>query len=255
MPVEPITRAMILAAGKGTRMRPAPDDVPKPLIEINGQALLGRMIMRLADVGIRRVVVNVHHKADRVENYLAAHDWPIEIVVSDERDTLLETGGGVKKALPLLAADTFLVCNADMLWRENSPAIEGLMTSYQAGNVHLLLAALNATTGYDGTGDFGGDFGGDFALLPQSAKGKKGELCRLQNNIQNGQNENAYVFAGVQILTRDWVNKIADNFFSLNKIYDVALASNHLTGYVMNGLWMHVGTKAGRAEAEKNMRV
>ena len=251
MQVELITRAMILAAGKGTRMRPAPDDVPKPLIEINGQALLGRMIMRLADVGIRRVVVNVHHKADRVENYLAAHDWPIEIVVSDERDTLLETGGGVKKALPLLAADRFLVCNSDMLWRENSPAIGGLMTSYQAGNVHLLLAALNATTGYDGSGDFGGDF----AFVPQGEKGKKGELCRLQNNIQNGQNENAYVFAGVQILTRDWVNKIADNFFSLNKIYDVALASNHLTGYVMDGLWMHVGTKAGRAEAEKNMRV
>ena len=176
MPVEPITRAMILAAGKGTRMRPAPDDVPKPLIEINGQALLGRMIMRLADVGIRRVVVNVHHKADRVENYLAAHDWPIEIVVSDERDTLLETGGGVKKALPLLAADTFLVCNADMLWRENQPAIEGLMTSYQAGNVHLLLAALNATTGYDGTGDFGGDFGG---ILHSCRKARKARRVNM----------------------------------------------------------------------------
>ncbi|MGI9440013.1 MAG: nucleotidyltransferase family protein, partial [Parvibaculales bacterium] len=242
MQVEPITRAMILAAGKGTRMRPAPDDVPKPLIEINGQALLGRMIMRLAEAGIRRVVVNVHHKADRVENYLAAHDWPIEIVVSDERETLLETGGGVKKALPLLAADKFLVCNADIVWRENQPAIAGqsiidkLMGCYQAGNVHLLLAAPNATTGYDGSGDF--------ALVPQSAKGGHGFVRRLQNNIQNGQNENAYVFAGVQILTRDWVNKIADNFFSLNKIYDAALASNHLTGYVMDGLWMHVGTKA-----------
>ena len=119
-----IDKAMILAAGKGTRMRAAPDDPPKPLTEIAGQSLLARMMDRMRDTGIRHIVVNLHHKADWLETMLAdyarAHD-EVTLSLSDERDVLLETGGGVKKALPLLGDGPFLVANADLLWQETGP--------------------------------------------------------------------------------------------------------------------------------------
>ncbi len=237
-----IDTAMVLAAGKGTRMRGRANDPskpPKPLIEIAGEALLDRMIGRLAEAGVRRVVINLHHKADMIERHLASRDWPVTIVLSDERDGLRETGGGVKKALSLLRDKSllsdkpFFVCNSDVLWQENHAALAGLAASYQSGHVHLLLAHRDATTGYDGDGDFD--------MTPAN------KLKRRQ-----GQRA-AYVFAGVQILDPRRFENVDDTVFSLNKIFDTALAENILTGHVLDGVWSHVGTPEGRQAAEARL--
>ena len=109
--------AMVLAAGQGKRMRPLSASVPKPLVEVGGRALIDHCLDGLAAVGIKRAVVNVHHLADRIESHLNGRISP-SIVISDERDALLETGGGINRALPLLGDGVFLVRNSDSFWLE-----------------------------------------------------------------------------------------------------------------------------------------
>ena len=234
-----IDKAMILAAGKGTRMRAAPDDPPKPLTEIAGQSLLARMMDRMRDTGIRHIVVNLHHKADWLETMLAdyarAHD-EVTLSLSDERDVLLETGGGVKKALPLLGDGPFLVANADLLWQENRPALDDLRAAFDPQHMQalLLLADRDTATGYDGTGDY--------HLV---------EGARLKRKTDEAA---PYIFAGVQILTPALFADTPDGPFSLNLIYDRAQAAKALYGHRLDGQWMHVGTPEGRAEAERLMQ-
>lgn len=243
-----IDTAMILAAGKGTRMRAAPSDPPKPLTEIAGQSLLARMMARLEAVNIRRVIINMHHKAEAIAAFAADYDGAADIILSDERDTLLETGGGVKKALRFFGDAPFLVANGDVLWRDqkNEEAnkkenvLARFIASYQAvadrddKTAHLLLAAVEKTSGYDGTGDF--------HLLADGRLRRKTEAAA------------PYVFAGVQILTPRMFDDMPSGAFSLNKIYDAAQAENRLFGHVMDGVWMHVGTPEGRASAEDLLR-
>lgn len=234
-----IETAMILAAGKGTRMRAAPNDPPKPLVELAGESLLARMLARLMAAGVRRIIVNVHHKAEQIEAMLAvfaeAHQ-SLEIHISDERDALLETGGGVKNALPLLGAAPFLVANADLLWLENSPAIDALVAGFDATRMQarLLMADRTLATGYDGIGDY---------HLQQD-----GRLRR------RGQEAAAWIFAGVQILTPTLFADMPNGAFSLNKVYDQAQDADTLYGAKLDGRWMHVGTPEGRAQAERLLR-
>ena len=227
-----IGTAMILAAGKGTRMRAAADDPPKPLTEIGGVSLLARMIGRLEAAGIRRIIINMHHKADFIEAAAAAHQGPAELILSDERAALLETGGGVKNALPLLGDAPFLVANGDVLWRENSPAIDALCRAFDAAETDalLLLADTAAASGYDGSGDY--------------HLGSDGRLTRKTGASA------PYVFAGVQILSPAVFAAMPDGAFSLNRVYDAAQAAGRLSGTVLDGQWMHVGTPEGRAAAE-----
>ena len=234
-----IETAMILAAGKGTRMRAAPNDPPKPLVELAGESLLARMLARLMAAGVRRIIVNVHHKAEQIEAMLAvfAEAHPsLEIQISDERDALLETGGGVKNALPLLGAAPFLVANADLLWLENSPAIDALVAGFDATRMQarLLMADRTLATGYDGIGDY---------HLQQD-----GRLRR------RGQEAAAWIFAGVQILTPTLFADMPNGAFSLNKVYDQAQDADTLYGAKLDGRWMHVGTPEGRAQAERLLR-
>ena len=234
-----IDTAMILAAGKGTRMRPAADDPPKPLVELAGESLLARMLSRLMAAGISRIIVNVHHKAAQIETmlaeYAAAHP-SLEIDISDERDALLETGGGVKKALPLLGARPFLVANADLLWLENRPAIDALIADFEAGRMQarLLMAQRSTATGYDGDGDY--------HFLPDG---------RLRRRIDGAAD---WIFAGVQILDPALFAYMPDTAFSLNRVYDQAQESGALFGTPLDGRWMHVGTPEGRAAAEQLLR-
>ena len=223
---------MILAAGRGTRMRPKPDDPPKPLIEIAGQSLLARMMDRLIAAHVSRIIVNVHHKAEMIEAALQNYQNQVELHISDERAALLETGGGVKNALPLIGDKPFFVCNADILWQENSPALADLAQGFDAARMdgRLLLAARATGTGYDGKGDFD--------LLDD------GRLRRRDSA------EAPYIFAGVQILTPAIFADMSDTAFSLNRAYDAALARNRLYGAVLDGIWMHVGTPEGRQIAE-----
>lgn len=233
-----IDTAMILAAGKGTRMRAAPDDPPKPLTAIAGQSLLARMVARLAAAGIRNLVVNVHHKADVLEAALAdmaaAHP-SLSLSISDERAGLLETGGGVKKALPLLGDKPFLVANADLLWQENRPVLVDFIAAFEARpcRAQLLLARCDMASGYDGRGDY---------HLTED-----GRLRRA------GSEGAAHLFAGVQILSPALFTDTPAGPFSLNHIYDRAEAADTLYGRVLDGRWMHVGTPEGRAIAERIM--
>lgn len=234
-----IDTAMILAAGKGTRMRPAADDPPKPLIELAGESLLARMLSRLMAAGISRIIVNVHHKAAQIEamlaDYAAAHP-SLEIHISDERDALLETGGGVKKALPLLGARPFLVANADLLWLENRPAIDALMADFEPEKMQarLLMAQRSTATGYHGDGDY--------HFLPD------GRLRRRTAEAVD------WIFAGVQILAPALFANMPDAAFSLNTVYDQAQEAGGLFGTPLEGRWMHVGTPEGRAAAERLLR-
>ena len=120
------TTAMVLAAGLGTRMRPLTDDRPKALVEVADRALIDHVLDRLADAGVDRAVVNVHWFADRLERHLAARPNGPDIVISDERDELLETGGGLKKAAPLLGSDPVFVANIDSVWTDRRDALNQL---------------------------------------------------------------------------------------------------------------------------------
>ena len=134
-----ITHAMVLAAGLGTRMRARADDPPKPLTQIAGRSLLDRMIDRLENAGVQNLVVNLHHKADHITDHLAQRAQQSKIAFSDERAALLETGGGVKNALSLLGADPFFVCNADILWQENTDTLSALARYFDPKRMDVLL--------------------------------------------------------------------------------------------------------------------
>ena len=232
-----IKTAMILAAGKGTRMRASAQDPPKPLTQIGGQSLLFRMLARLENAGLETVVVNVHHKAEAIEAALSSYPAKAKIIVSDERADLLETGGGVQRALAHLAPDDaatagFLVANGDVLWREETPVLDGFLARFEPEKMDalLLLAPRARATGYDGTGDY--------------TMAHDGQLRRKTEA------QAAYIFAGVQILSPALFAAMPEGAFSLNQIYDAAQQNGRLYGHVLDGLWMHVGTPEGRAEAE-----
>lgn len=230
-----VKTAMVLAAGLGTRMRAAANDPPKPLLEIGGQSLLSRLLDRLEAAGIEKIVINLHHKAGDIEAHLAPRHNVAEIVFSDERDALLDTGGGVKKALPLLGNDPFLVCNADILWQETDDNIVALMRAFDPSkmDVLLLLADPQTSTGYDGAGDYRREGGG-------------------QLRRRHGQ-ETGLIFSGLRVVTAEIFATMPDGAFSFNQIFDHAEAAGRLHGMALQGRWMHVGTPEGRAAAQALM--
>ena len=230
-----IETAMILAAGKGTRMRAAPNDPPKPLTAIAGKSLLIRMIERFETACIKKIIINLHHKAAQIEAACAVYQGKCQLVFSDERDALLETGGGVKKALPLLGDKPFLVANGDVLWHEalhQNNEILRFMAAFDKDYMDalLLMTPTDKATGYDGAGDY-----------QMSADG---QLIRRQGDRA------PLAFAGVQIMTPEIMRAGPDGAFSLNAIYDAAAAAHRLYGHELDGQWMHVGTPEGRAQAE-----
>jgi MurNAc alpha-1-phosphate uridylyltransferase len=228
-----IAAAMVLAAGLGTRMRPLTERIPKPLIRLQGRALIDHALDRLAEAGVERAVVNVHHFADQIEAHLRTRAAP-RIVISDERGVILETGGGVLKALPHLGPGAFIVHNSDSVWSEGARSnLKMLIGAWDSSRMAalLLLARRDESIGYDGRGDFHRD---DAGLLRRKGKGE----------------EAAYVFAGVSILTPALFGGVREEAFSLNAIFDRAIAGGALFGAVLDGTWMHVGTPAALLEAE-----
>ncbi len=230
-----IKTAMVLAAGLGTRMRPLTDCMPKPLVMLGGQPLLDHVLDRLAGAGIERAAVNVHHFADRIEAHLKTRTAP-EIVISDEREAILETGGGVLKALPLFGGNPFMVHNSDSVWTEGAHSnLRHLMDVWQPGRMSalLLLARRDSSIGYEGRGDFRLDASG-----------------RLR---RRGAEEEPFVFAGVSILKPELFDGVTERAFSLNIIFDRAIAENGLYGVALDGTWMHVGTPQALIEAESHL--
>jgi MurNAc alpha-1-phosphate uridylyltransferase len=229
----PIRRAMVLAAGLGQRMRPITDTLPKPLVAIGGKAMLDHALDRLAEAGVEEAVVNVHHLASQIETHLAGREQP-RITISDERAQVLETGGGVRKALPLLGTDPFFHVNSDSLWSETERSnMSATAKAWDPTRMDmlLLLAQREGSIGFDGRGDF---FLGEDGLL-----------------TRRGSAESApYVYAGVAIMKPDLFSDTPEGPFSLNLLFDRAIAAGRLHGLVLEGQWLHVGTPEAIAPAE-----
>lgn len=235
--MKPIATAMVLAAGLGTRLRPLTDTLPKPLVSVAGQTLLDWALDRLADAGVERAVVNLHHLGDKIEAHLNDRARPT-IAFSRETERL-ETGGGIARALPMLGAGPFFAVNADVLWL-NGPgdALDRLARHWDDETMDglLLLHETVFAFGYDGDGDFFVDADGRLKRRPER------ELA-------------PYLFTGVQILHPRLFKDAPAGMFSLNVLYDRAIEQGRLYGLIHDGEWFHVGTAAGLAEAEDYMRV
>ena len=226
--------AMVLAGGFGKRMLPLTQDKPKPMVELKGRPLVDHVLDRLATAGVARAVVNVHYCADKLEAHVKHRARP-EIVISDERQQLLDTGGGVVRALPMLGAEPFLIHNSDSVWIEGVGSnLERLFAGWDpdAMDSLMLLATAATSLGYDGPGDFVMD--------------KDGRLSR------RGEREMApFVFAGVSIAHPRMFEGAPEGPFSMNRLWDRAIDSGRLYGIRLDGLWMHVGTPEALSEAER----
>lgn len=232
-----VTTAMVLAAGLGTRMRPLTDTMPKPLVPLCGKPLLDHVLDRLAAGDITRAVVNVHHFAEQIEAHLIDRTRPA-IAISDERGALLDTGGGVVKALPLLGEAPFLIHNSDSVWVEGVGSnIARLVAAFDANRMDslLLLARGAESLGYDGHGDF--------LMAPDGALTRRGEG-----------GEAPFAFTGVSIAHPRLFEDAPPGRFSLNVLWDRAIAQGRLFGLGLDGVWMHVGTPQSVEDAESWMR-
>jgi MurNAc alpha-1-phosphate uridylyltransferase len=225
--------AIVLAAGLGTRMRPYNGHVPKPLVTVGGRSLIDYGLDRLAETGVERAVVNVHHLADAVERHLASRKRP-RIIISDERENLLGTGGGIAKALPQLGAAPFFLVNSDTLWLDGvKPNFARLAESFDADAMDalLLLAPTVGSLGYQGRGDY--------SMLDD------GRLRR------RGENEVApFIYAGAAILSPTLFANAPQGAFGLTSLFDRAAEAGRLFGLRLDGVWMHVGTPEAVAAAE-----
>jgi len=229
--------AIILSAGLGERMRPITDTLPKPLIPVRGQALIDSILDRLEAAGVTEVVVNLHHLGAMIEEHLRGRARP-RIVFSHEENERLETGGGVRKALPLLGPDPFFAINGDVCWLDGMiPALDRLAAGWdeQAMDALLLLHPTATAYGYDGRGDF--------MLDPLGRAQRRGERQVAP-----------FVFAGIQILHPRLFEGAPDGAFSLNTLYDKAAEAERLYGVRHDGEWFHIGTPQGLAEVEEAMR-
>ncbi|HJP20050.1 MAG TPA: nucleotidyltransferase family protein [Alphaproteobacteria bacterium] len=230
---KPPETAMVLAAGLGTRLRPLTDTRPKALVEVAGRSLIDRALDRLVAAGVNRAVVNLHHHAETLRYHLAGRR-DIDIVCSDESRELLDTGGGVAKALSLLGSAPFLVVNADALWFDGTRnTLHRLAEAWDGRRMEalMLMHPTVQAVGYDGRGDY--------HMAPT------GRLRR-----RNHSEVVPFLFAGVQILSPKLFADGPTGAFSLNRIYDQAEGRRRLFGCRHLGIWMHVGSPAGLAEAE-----
>lgn len=226
-----ITHAMILAAGRGERMRPITDRVPKPLVRVRGSALIDSTLDRLQAAGVEHVVVNLHHLGHLIESHLASRARPV-VRFSPEAD-LLDTGGGVANALELLGSNPFYVVNGDSLWYDDGEsALRRLAHAWDPAKMDalLLLYPADAAMGYDGPGDY--DCADTGALTSRTGS------------------RATYAFMGVQILSPRLFDGVAVRPFSLKRLYDRAEENGRLFGTVHRGRWYHVGTPDALAAVE-----
>lgn len=218
--------AMVMAAGLGKRMRPLTASRPKPLVEVAGRALVDHVLDRLKAAGVAKAVVNVHYLAGALEAHLRNRVEGIEIAVSDERKQLLETGGGLKRALPLIDADPFLVVNSDNLWVDGPlDTLRLLASGWDEARMDalLLLVPLARANCHGGRGDFHMNAAG--ALKRRRANGVA-----------------PFVYTGIQMVSkRLFESALPDGPFSTNLLWDRAIAAGRCFGAVHQGLWFDIG--------------
>lgn len=226
VPAEVPRTAMIMAAGLGKRMRPLTATRPKPLIEVGGKTLLDHVLERLRTAGVRKVVVNVHYLADALEAHLASRDHGLEVVISDERDLLMETGGGLVRAAPLIDTDPFLALNSDNLWIDGPADTLRLLASQWDDarmDALLLLVPQARALNHNGMGDF--------------HMGSTGRLRRRERS-----HVAPFVFTGIQIASKRLLRDAPEGPFSTNILWDRAIEEGRCFGAVHQGLWFDVGT-------------
>lgn len=227
------TRAMVLAAGLGKRMRPLTASTPKPLVEVAGRALIDYSLDRLDEAGVELVVVNVHYLAELVRVHVSRRQSP-PVVISDESERLLDTGGGIVKALVHLGPDPFFVLNSDSFWIEGArPNLDWLAAAWRDDvmDALLLLAPTVKSVGYSGRGDFIMDPAGRLTRRPER------EVA-------------PFVYAGTALVHPRLFADAPAGAFSLNRLIDGAIEAGRLFGVRLDGLWMHVGTPEAIAEVE-----
>ena len=230
----PLDTAMVFAAGLGTRMRPITNHIPKPLVEIGGRTMLDHMLDRLAEGGVTRAIVNVHHLADQIETHLNGRTRP-QIVISDERAKLLDQGGGIRKVLPLIGDADFFICNTDAVWLEGPHStIAAMREAWRPDEMDILL--LVAAT----SGSVGVDWPGDFHMAPG------GRLTRRAEREVS-----AFVYAGVGIMKASLFADAQEDVFRLAPYFFRAAEAGRLHGLRLNGQWLHVGTPEAVEEAER----
>ncbi len=225
---------MVLAAGLGVRMRPLTNTTPKPLVPVAGKALLDHALDKLAGVGIKTVVVNVHYLPDQIISHVAGRTAP-RIAISDERDTILGTGGAVVKALPQLGNKPFYHVNADTMWIDGVQSnLARLAAAFDPAkmDILLLMAPTASSIGYSGNGDY--------AMLPDGALRRRKEYQVVP-----------FVYAGAAIMSPAIFADAPRGEFSLTKSFDRANEQERLFGLRLDGTWMHVGTPDAVHAAER----
>jgi MurNAc alpha-1-phosphate uridylyltransferase len=227
-------RAMVLAAGLGTRMRAYNGQIPKPLVHVGGKALIDYVLDRLAYEGVERAVVNVHHLADQIERHLAGRERP-KIVISDERSELLGTAGGVIQALPLLGDAPFFHVNSDTIWIDGvKPNLGRLAAAFDEARMDalLLVAPTASSIGYTGRGDF--------SMASDGVLTRRGEREVVP-----------FVYAGAAILAPAFFAGTPAGPSSMTPLFDRAAEAGRLCGLRLEGVWMHVGTPDAIQAAEE----
>ena len=233
MSVKP-TKAMVLAAGLGARMRPLTDKMPKPLVPVAGRPLLDHVLDKLADAGVSEAVVNVHYLPDQIIEHTASRTRP-RVIISDERRQVLGTGGGVVKALPLLGPEPFFHVNADTLWIDGvRPNLARLAETFDPSrmDILLLMAPTTSSIGYGGRGDY--------SMLPDGALRRRKEHQVVP-----------FVYAGAAIMSPSLFADAPSGEFSLTRMFDRANEQERLFGLRLDGVWMHVGTPDAVHAAEE----
>jgi N-acetyl-alpha-D-muramate 1-phosphate uridylyltransferase len=228
------TKAMVLAAGLGVRMRPLTDHMPKPLVRVAGQPLLDHVLDKLAGAGVTEAVVNVHYLPDQIIEHVAARSRP-RVIISDERDLVLGTGGAIVKALPLLGDAPFFHLNADTMWIDGvRPNLARLAETFDPDcmDILLLMAPTTSSIGYSGRGDYG--------MLADGALRKRKEHQVVP-----------FVYAGAAIMSPSLFADAPEGEFSLMKMFDRANEQERLFGLRLDGVWMHVGTPDAVEAAEE----
>lgn len=231
-----LTHAMVLAAGLGTRMRPLTDELPKPMLPLAGRSLLDHALDRLAAAGVTQAVVNAHWHADRIAEAMALREHPC--ITLQREEALLETGGGVTRALPALGDAPFAVVNGDAFWLDGpTPALKRLAAAFDPEQMDALLLMVRTTQVEGAVGK------GDFLLDPlgRMRRPKEREIA-------------PYLYAGVQILSPALFADAPAGAFSLNRLYDRAIESGRLFGLVHDGVWFHLSTPEDLRYAEETLR-
>jgi MurNAc alpha-1-phosphate uridylyltransferase len=228
------TRAMIMAAGLGTRMRPLTNDRPKPMVKVAGKPLIDHAIDRLVAAGVTTIAVNVHYRAELLKEHLKRRSDGVKIYVSEETDELLGTGGGVVRAMHFFEEEPFFIHNSDSIWIEGfGNALDRMIVRWNPDEMDalLLMASLVSTIGYEGSGDFMMDSDGRLARV-------------LEARVS------PFAFPGVQIVHPRLFTNPPKGAFSTNVVWDRAIEKGRLFGIRLDGTWMHIGTAEALVESE-----